>query len=97
MLIISGDETSSIGLRWEGVDFDRGILTRLNDDVSLAQTVLSSNTRLEITAYPEHGCYILTVRTFSIPSNRLWNCYQTIAGHLLNDGGMKPEEQVRPK
>ena len=84
-----------IGLRWEGRDFGLGILSRLTDDVSLAQPIIDSPD-LEIRAYPEHGCYLLTTR-WSRPSNRLWNCYQTIAGHLLLNGGMKPGVEGSPE
>lgn len=71
-----------IGLRWKGKDFGLGILFRLTGDVSLAQPIIASDD-LEIEAYPEHGCYLLTVQRCSAPSEMLWNCYQTIAGHLL--------------
>ena len=86
-----------IGINWEGEDFGLGILSRLNSDVSLAQSIIASSNffdtnGLKIRAYPKQGCYILSVpmssapfteRMVPVPSNRLWNCYQTIAGHLL--------------
>ena len=46
-----------IGINWEGEDFGLGILSRLNSDVSLAQSIIASSNYfdtngLEIRAYP---------------------------------------------
>ena len=71
-----------IDLRWKGKDFALGILPRLTDDVSLAQPIIDSHD-LKIQAYPKHGCYLLTIKSPFAPDKMLWDCYQTIAGHLL--------------
>lgn len=71
------------GLRWDGKDFGKGIISRLAADDSLVQPIID-NHEVEIQAYPDHSCYVLTVHSPSPPSKSLWKCYESIAQHLLN-------------
>ena len=65
-----------IGVRWEGQDFDLGIGEHLSQ-IGLVPAVS------EIRAYPDRGCWILTVWEVLAPSKQEWGCYQSIASHLL--------------
>ena len=78
-----------IGVLWKGKDSGSGIRDRLRQDVSVtsAMVVRSSLLRLpaelEIRAYPDHGCWILTVKDELIPLRQKWDGYKSIANHLL--------------
>ena len=84
-----------IGVRWEGEDFGLGIVQHLSQDVSIASAITDGqsfglisdvNPRdgpVEIRAYPDHSCWILTVKDALTPSRQEWDCYQSIANFLL--------------
>ena len=77
-----------IDLRWKGKDFGLSAINRLTDDDSIRHSVIDSNipSDLLIEAYPEHGCWILSIHgdpEKSPPSRVLWDCYHSIAHHLL--------------
>jgi len=80
-----------IAMQWKGNDFGLGTIDRLASDVSLHKPIMGSYD-VEIEAYPEHGCWILTVKggfasdweNLSHPSRDLWDCYQSIGKHLLD-------------
>ena len=80
---LGGQLGPCVAVRWEGVDFGLGILTRLEGDRSLSSPPQMWDQDLEIHAYPDHRCWILSRRQWSAPSRQLWNCFQAIAGHLL--------------
>jgi hypothetical protein len=73
-----------VDLRWRGNDFGLSVIRRLTGDDSLRQPIIDSHD-LTIEAYPKHGCWVLTTQqtVLTAPSWMLWNCYQSIAGHLL--------------
>ena len=71
-----------VDFKWEGKDFGLGLIDRLSDDVSLNKPILGT-IEFEIGAYPEHSCWILLQHDLLAPSVELWDCYQTIARHLL--------------
>ena len=70
-----------IGVRWEGKDFGLGIAEHLSQNV-LVPTAFSEGS-FEIRAYPDRGCWTLTVNEVLAPSKQEWDCYQSIASHLL--------------
>ena len=69
-------------LRWEGGDLGLAVIERLNSDVQLKQPIIESR-GVTIDAHGEHRCWIISTRKRDVPSEELWNCYQTIARHLL--------------
>ena len=71
-----------VDLKWKGKDSGLGFIERLNQDVSLNKQIIYAHD-LEIDAYPEHSCWILTVEDMIAPTTQAWDCYQSIASHLL--------------
>ena len=71
-----------VDLKWEGKDFGLGLIERLSDDISLNKKTMAAH-HLEITAYPEHSCWILEVGDVPAPAKQEWDCYRSIASHLL--------------
>ena len=69
-------------LHWSGNDRGPGIIDRLNSDTSIKQPIMESRD-VAIQSHNEHGCWIISTKTREIPSRELWNCYQSIAQHLL--------------
>ena len=82
---------SNVGIdkvRWEGKDFGLRLIDRLSDDVSLNKPIIVCKDELEIAADSEHNCWIVTVSTVytrkqASPSKDMWDCYQSIASHLM--------------
>ena len=74
-----------IGVRWDGEDFGLGIVEHLNQNVIVPTAFLESLRvdSFEIWPYPDLGCWILTVEDVLRPSKQEWECYQSIASHLL--------------
>ncbi len=72
-----------VDLYWEGNDFsDLGIIDRMNSDISIKHPIMETRD-VEIWPHDDHGCWIISVESKEPPSEELWNCYQTIAKHLL--------------
>jgi hypothetical protein len=74
-----------IGVKWKGEDYSLGIVERLSQP-SITKVIFDSYRQgiaadLEIDAEPGHGCWAITIKT--VPSQELWNCYQSIAARLL--------------
>jgi len=70
-----------VDMQWEGKDGGIGIIDRLSSDVSLKSPIMNTGGDVEIRAYRRYGCWL--IRTSFEPSEELWNCYQSIAQHLL--------------
>jgi len=77
-------------VRWEGEDFGLGIAKHLSQNVLVTRAFLESlgyswpaNSDFEIQAYPDRCCWIMTVEYALTPSRQEWDCYQSIASHLL--------------
>ncbi len=66
-----------IGVRWEGNDLGLGIVQHLN------QNAAADRALQEIWAWRDLSCWILTVAEVLAPSKQEWDCYQSIASHLL--------------
>ncbi len=71
-----------IDLKWKGKDFGLGLIEGLSHDVSLKEQIMVAHD-LDIDAYPEHSCWILTVEDVRAPTKLAWDCYRSIASHLL--------------
>jgi len=83
-----------VDLHWKG-NFKGNHISRLGQDVSLNQTLIRLKEDIEICSHPDHGCWsILSSRSSTgnfpwvffghpAPSREQWDCYETIASHLL--------------
>jgi len=71
-----------IDLHWKGKDFGLGIIDRLNSDMSIRHVIMSSGD-VEVSAHRRHECWVISEKTDSAPSLKIWNCYQRIAQYLL--------------
>jgi len=83
-----------VDLRWEGRDSDLGIIGRLNSDAQLKQPIMESRD-VTIEAVGDYGCWIISTETRD-PSGELWNCYQTIACHLLGEWSTGHKLNIAP-
>ena len=84
-----------VDLRWEGWDSDLGIIGRLNRDDQLKQPIMES-CDVTITAISDYSCWIMSTQTRDVPSGELWNCYQTIACHLLGEWSTGHKLNIAP-
>ena len=86
-----------VGLRWKG-KLAISLIRRLEQDVLLSQTLMRLKEDIEIWSDPEFGCWSLlsvqhefdfrTARLWQpAPSAEKWDCYKTIARHLLGHKG----------
>ncbi len=80
-----------IDLRWKG-DLPSEIIKRMNENVPLNQKLIRQKEYVTIYSYPKHGCWAIVPRSGvgaypPIPSQEQWDCYKTIAHHLLESGG----------
>ena len=76
---------------WDGDDSGLGIISRLDDDTSI-DFALTDGPNLEIRDHPDDGCWLISTHETKgflskdpqvRVSTQLWECYQTIARHLL--------------
>ena len=80
-----------IDLRWKG-DLPSEFIKRMNENVPLNQKLIRQKDYVTIYSYPKHGCWAIFPRRGGmwhppIPSQEQWDCYKTIAHHLLESGG----------
>ena len=72
--------------RWEGNEWSLDVTALLNGDLRLREQLRSVDTDLEIRGYPSLKCWVLSIMTESrvppLPSRDLWNCLQSVIGHL---------------
>ena len=57
-------------VRWEGEDFGLGIAEHLNQNV-LVPAAFREDDSFEIQAYPDRGCWILTVEEVLAPKKKV--------------------------
>ena len=75
-----------VDLIWRGEDSSLGIIQRLNDDIPLKNTLMRTNAYdFTVSSYNNPSCWIISVSYDIPPTEDLWNCYQSIAKHLLSD------------
>jgi hypothetical protein len=85
-----------VDVRWKGNTEDHSI-GRLNQDQSLKRTLIELRESVRVISFPEQKCWAISpgfqpadkLRT----SREQWDCYQTIARHLL-EGGAKRERSA---
>lgn len=74
---------------WKGKDAGLGLIHRLNSDTSIGYPLLlSKSPKITIRAYSDNSCWVISndwvkSNEMCVPSEELWNCYKTIASHLL--------------
>lgn len=83
-----------VGIRWTG-KLEPGLVKRLNGNVSLNQRLLELKEDIKIRTVPKRSCWAIKSsskwlqphrRRFA-PSEEQWDCYETIARHLLEPSG----------
>lgn len=75
-----------VDLVWRGEDSSLGILHRLNNDMPLKNTLMEANVYdFTIINYNNPSCWIISAAYSIPPTEELWNCYQSIAEHLLSE------------
>lgn len=86
-----------VDLRWKG-NFEADLIRRMNEDVSLNRRLRVLKEDVEINSYPERRCWSISPSCYQhrsvwggsrwqpTPSRGQWNCYETIARHLLEPG-----------
>ena len=107
-----------VDLHWEGRasflspigKLGARIINRLKSDILIKYPLIKESYDVKIRASGDHGCWIIETKTRSAPSEELWNCYQTIAQHLLAEwpdqeakwycvdcgGGIRESDKVCP-
>jgi hypothetical protein len=79
-----------IDVTWNGEDYGTGIINSLENDYQLKEQIMRSQ-NVSIEGFGNYGCWLIStegsgVPIFNrniVPSTELWNCYQSIAKHLL--------------
>ena len=76
-----------VGAQWKG-NTESNIISQLNQDVLLNQTLIRLEEQIRVQSHPECMCWaILISRWRVLPSRKQWDCYETIARHLLESRG----------
>lgn len=86
-----------LDIKWKA-NFEDELIMRLSQDVLINQTLIRLNEDVKICSFPEYGCWAISSSKYmsgflhwvvgrSIPSREQWNCYETIAHHLLGSSG----------
>lgn len=74
------------------INLQSDLIMRLDGDVWLRQSLIKLNKDVTIRIYPEHGCWAIWSsiwsRSQTTPSrDEQWDCFETIARHLLESSG----------
>ena len=72
-------------LQWEGKDSGLGIINRLNSDITLKNLIAKTKVNVKISAWDYPSYWIISTDPIPVGSEELWNCYQSIARHLLTE------------
>ena len=75
-----------IAINWTGNDFGTGLIERLKNLPLVNMAIIESHHReidadIEVSVEPIVGCW--TITTKKIPTNQLWESYQSLANELL--------------
>ena len=86
-----------VDMRWESDSFDVrvGLVDRLNADTLLKHPIINSYD-VTIKSYPLRECWGLRTETGEVPTKELWDCYQSIAQHLLSPIDIQKEAESPP-
>jgi len=83
-----------VDIRWEGKLQDN-LIRRLNEDVLLIRSLIKLKEKVTVRSFPEYKCWSISSSRTSTgnipwilfarpaPSRAQWDCYETIARHLL--------------
>lgn len=83
-----------VDILWKG-NLEVSLTRRMNEDVLLKQRLIGLKEQIEIRSFPESGCWAIwsnRYESFRVakwqppPSPAQWDCYKTIARHLLEPG-----------
>ena len=86
-----------VAIRWKA-NFEGDLIRRINEDVSLKESLIKLNEDVTIRSTPEYGCWAIVSRRYPTswfglpcrqraPSRAQWECYETITRHLLESSG----------
>jgi len=86
-----------VDLLWKS-NFESELVRRLNEDVSLKESLIRLNEDVVMRSFPGHGYWALISKQYpsslfgapcrqSAPSREEWDCYKTITAHLLECSG----------
>ena len=94
---------------WAGQDLDLGIVERLNADKDLKDFLLVNDSNVEITINPQDGYWGLTTNVLHgreggalspnrprSPTTQEWQCYESIARHLVGDVPSVDDSTIEP-
>lgn len=77
-------------LHWEG-DLEGDSIRRMNEDILLKEALIELKEDLEIGGYPDYQHWAIATKWLSADRLRVsreqWDCYETIARHLLESSG----------
>ncbi|MBA7670594.1 hypothetical protein ES703_78740 [subsurface metagenome] len=88
-----------VDIRWEGGKSHGNLMRRMSDDVLLNQSLIRLKEDVTIRGFPEYNCWAILSSRSSVggflggffghpaPSRKQWDCYETIARHLLEHSG----------
>ena len=71
-----------VRIRWKGARWCRYVANQLNGDAAMGKPSNMSDS-IELTCYPEHMCWIISIKDWRHPSTEQWNAYQSLAEHLV--------------
>lgn len=80
-----------VDIRWK-TDLEGDLIQRINGDVTLKESLIKLNEDVTIRSFPNDGCWAIVSRRYHgwfgpqkqrAPSRAQWECYKTIARHLL--------------
>ncbi len=82
-----------IDLRWKDYTYTAvpNLIKRLGQDESLKQALISLKEDIKVESYPDCACWAIRPPGYGskvpAPSREQWDCYETIARHLLEASG----------
>ena len=84
-----------VDIRWEGGKSHGNLIRRMSDDILLNRSLIRLKEDVTIRSFPEYSCWaILSSRSGTgglfghpAPSREQWNCYESVARHLLESSG----------
>ena len=85
-----------VGVRWDGT-LPSDIVEQLGEYLLLSKTLINLEEDIRIESHPEYGYWSICSKRFKsssffskrqpAPSREQWECYETIARHLLESSG----------
>ena len=88
-----------VDIRWEGGKSHSNLMRRISEDILLNRSLIRLKEDVTIRTFLEYNCWSILSSRSSVggfpgslfgrpaPSREQWNCYETIARHLLEPSG----------